>query len=38
VAKGSYLVGLIGSGIGPSLSPAPHEREADRQGCAVCTG
>ncbi len=32
VAKDSYLVGLIGSGIGPSLSPALHEREADRQG------
>ncbi|GGW95025.1 shikimate dehydrogenase [Streptomyces lomondensis] len=29
--KDSYLVGLIGSGIGPSLSPALHEREADRQ-------
>ncbi|HLL36004.1 MAG TPA: shikimate dehydrogenase [Streptomyces sp.] len=28
----SYLVGLIGSGIGPSLSPALHHREADRQG------
>ncbi|MFF4349114.1 shikimate dehydrogenase [Streptomyces sp. NPDC001530] len=28
----SYLVGLVGSGIGPSLSPALHEREADRQG------
>ncbi|WP_199836079.1 shikimate dehydrogenase [Streptomyces sp. TP-A0356] len=28
----SYLVGLIGSGIGPSLSPALHQREADRQG------
>ncbi|RFC71558.1 shikimate dehydrogenase [Streptomyces sp. AcE210] len=28
----SCLVGLIGSGIGPSLSPALHEREADRQG------
>ena len=28
----SYLVGLIGSGIGPSLSPALHEREADRHG------
>jgi shikimate dehydrogenase len=28
----AYLVGLIGSGIGPSLSPALHEREADRQG------
>lgn len=27
-----YLVGLIGSGIGPSLSAALHEREADRQG------
>ncbi|KQX78499.1 shikimate dehydrogenase [Streptomyces sp. Root1310] len=32
VFKDSYLVGLIGSGIGPSLSPALHEREADRQG------
>jgi shikimate dehydrogenase len=32
VAQDSYLVGLIGSGIGPSLSPALHEREADRQG------
>ncbi|MDQ0584520.1 shikimate dehydrogenase [Streptomyces rishiriensis] len=32
VSKDSYLVGLIGSGIGPSLSPALHEREAARQG------
>ncbi|MFG3151890.1 shikimate dehydrogenase [Streptomyces sp. NPDC048219] len=32
MAKDSFLVGLIGSGIGPSLSPALHEREADRQG------
>ncbi|MFC8866982.1 shikimate dehydrogenase [Streptomyces sp. NPDC057148] len=31
MAKDSYLVGLIGSGIGPSLSPALHQREADRQ-------
>ncbi|MFE9813009.1 shikimate dehydrogenase [Streptomyces sp. NPDC005227] len=28
----SYLIGLIGSGIGPSLSPALHEREADHHG------
>ncbi|MFF0286803.1 shikimate dehydrogenase [Streptomyces sp. NPDC005262] len=28
----TYLVGLIGAGIGPSLSPALHEQEADRQG------
>ncbi|KAF4409578.1 shikimate dehydrogenase [Streptomyces lycii] len=28
----SYLTGLVGSGIGPSLSPALHEREADRHG------
>jgi shikimate dehydrogenase len=28
----SYLIGLIGSGIGTSLSPALHEREADRHG------
>jgi shikimate dehydrogenase len=28
----SYLVGLIGSGIGASLSPALHEREADELG------
>jgi shikimate dehydrogenase len=32
VSQNSYLVGLVGSGIGPSLSPALHEREADRQG------
>ncbi|BBC31573.1 Shikimate dehydrogenase [Streptomyces graminofaciens] len=32
MAKDTYLVGLIGAGIGPSLSPALHEREADRQG------
>ncbi|AXG83008.1 shikimate dehydrogenase [Streptomyces paludis] len=28
----SYLTGLIGAGIGPSLSPALHQREADRHG------
>ncbi len=27
-----YLIGLIGSGIGPSLSPALHEREAGELG------
>lgn len=27
-----YLVGLVGAGIGPSLSPALHEREADLLG------
>jgi shikimate dehydrogenase len=27
-----YLVGLVGSGIGTSLSPALHEREADALG------
>ncbi|RRR82660.1 shikimate dehydrogenase, partial [Streptomyces sp. RP5T] len=32
MAKDSFLVGLIGAGVGPSLSPALHEREADRQG------
>ncbi|MFF5140524.1 shikimate dehydrogenase [Streptomyces sp. NPDC013157] len=32
MAKDSYLVGLVGAGIGPSLSPALHEREAGRQG------
>jgi len=31
-APGSYLTGLVGSGIGPSLSPLLHEREADRHG------
>jgi shikimate dehydrogenase len=31
-APASYLTGLIGSGIGPSLSPFLHEREADRHG------
>ncbi|MEV7867914.1 shikimate dehydrogenase [Streptomyces sp. NPDC088124] len=30
--RSSYLTGLIGAGIGPSLSPALHEREADRHG------
>jgi shikimate dehydrogenase len=29
---GSYLVGLVGAGIGASLSPALHEREADELG------
>ncbi|OEV03544.1 shikimate dehydrogenase [Streptomyces nanshensis] len=28
----TYLVGLLGAGIGPSLSPALHEREAERLG------
>ncbi|GLX95170.1 shikimate dehydrogenase [Herbidospora sp. NBRC 101105] len=28
----SYLIGLIGTGIGPSLSPALHEHEADHHG------
>ena len=28
----SLLVGLVGSGIGPSLSPQMHEREADELG------
>lgn len=28
----TYLVGLVGSGIGPSLSPALHEQEAERLG------
>jgi shikimate dehydrogenase len=28
----SFLVGLVGTGIGPSLSPALHEREADLLG------
>ncbi|GAA5011931.1 shikimate dehydrogenase [Streptomyces siamensis] len=32
MSQTSYLVGLIGAGIGPSLSPALHEREGDRQG------
>ncbi|MET7796356.1 shikimate dehydrogenase [Streptomyces decoyicus] len=28
----AYLTGLVGSGIGPSLSPELHQREADRHG------
>lgn len=31
-ATGSYLVGLIGTGIGPSLTPPMHEREAAQLG------
>ena len=27
-----FLVGLVGSGIGPSLTPPLHEREADELG------
>ena len=27
-----FLVGLVGTGIGPSLTPPMHEREADRLG------
>ncbi|RCW44477.1 shikimate dehydrogenase [Halopolyspora algeriensis] len=30
--KSSYLIGLVGSGIGPSLTPPLHEREADALG------
>jgi len=30
--RGRYVVGLIGSGIGSSLSPELHEREADELG------
>jgi shikimate dehydrogenase len=29
---GAHLIGLIGAGLGPSLSPALHEREAHRLG------
>src|SRR4051794_20445383 len=34
VSRSSYnfLVGLVGTGIGPSLTPALHEREADELG------
>ncbi len=28
----SWLAGLIGQGVGPSLTPELHEREAQRQG------
>jgi shikimate dehydrogenase len=34
VVTDQHLVGLIGAGIGASLSPALHEREAARQGVA----
>jgi shikimate dehydrogenase len=27
-----FLVGLVGSGVGPSLTPSMHEREGDAQG------
>ncbi|WP_329537450.1 shikimate dehydrogenase (plasmid) [Streptomyces sp. NBC_01450] len=32
MTQDSYLIGLIGSGIGTSFSPMLHEREADRHG------
>ncbi|WP_406447140.1 shikimate dehydrogenase [Streptomyces sp. NBC_01613] len=32
MTQDSYLIGLIGSGIGNSFSPLLHEREADRHG------
>lgn len=31
-ARRSFVVGLLGQGIGPSLTPEMHEREAARQG------
>jgi len=31
-ARGGFLVGLVGSGIGTSLTPPLHEREADALG------
>jgi shikimate dehydrogenase len=31
-SQDGYLIGLVGAGIGPSLSPALHESEADRLG------
>lgn len=31
-ARRSWLTGLIGHGVGPSLTPELHEREAERQG------
>ena len=31
-SDGRFLVGLIGAGIGTSMSPALHERAADREG------
>ena len=31
-ARRSWLSGLIGHGVGPSLTPELHEREAERQG------
>ncbi|HZT61804.1 MAG TPA: shikimate dehydrogenase [Burkholderiales bacterium] len=35
MAKSEFLVGLIGEGIQPSLSPALHEEEARRQGLTL---
>ena len=32
LGSGSFLAGLIGQGIKPSLTPELHEREAARQG------
>lgn len=32
MSRPSFLIGLIGQGIGGSLSPAMHEEEGFRQG------
>ncbi|GAA4368685.1 shikimate dehydrogenase [Nocardioides caricicola] len=32
MSRRSWLTGLIGHGVGPSLTPEMHEREAERQG------
>ena len=32
MARGPYLVGLVGTGVGPSLTPSLHMAEASAQG------
>ncbi|WP_278222196.1 hypothetical protein [Mycolicibacterium gadium] len=39
MSSSPYLVGLVGQGVGPSLTPALHMAEARANGLAtMCTG
>ena len=36
-AKGAIHIGLLGRGIGASLSPTMHRQEGERQGSTIIT-